>query len=498
MKTLLFLFFFVLSLQFSSAQTKTHDTSYRVIAIKKSNFVKDTLWVMDSVLYYNSIGNNLQLTGLSRVLTRDNKGNELTEIGLGNSINGYLQNVSFDSVEYFENSNQVRYRKTFGWDSDKFKWMDNKYVQYNETGKITESYNKSWNIYDNHYSENGYRATYFLDSTYSKTEIDKFLSESNTWQHRLQKIYYKYDTNGFSKALTLVWDTNSNQWINNTKTEYFFNSTTWGLDYYKYVWDTVQAAWVYTAYTHSVHDEINRFDSTSNYLWDNETGDWVNDTRSYNAFNEAGKSLQYTSQQFNREHNSWINTLKKEYEYSELNTISINYSWSISANSWIPDYRSTSSRTEDSTIASQQHDKWDTIAQQWVATSRITSNFDIRHNQTRNFLQIWNNTTGNWETTRESDYYWSPFKPQSIPEIIKPDIKVYPNPVSSTLTIRIPNNIDLYNTTIRVVAVSGQSLFSTNPSSRVAKLDLTGLQSGLYLIQIQTGNMMVTKSVIKQ
>lgn len=71
---------------------------------------------------------------------------------------------------------------------------------------------------------------------------------------------------------------------------------------------------------------------------------------------------------------------------------------------------------------------------------------------------------------------------------------VYPNPFNASLTINLN---DLLETTISVTDVTGKIVFTQQLTEMNATLDLNFLQSGIYFLQLNSGNKVSVKKIIK-
>ena len=76
--------------------------------------------------------------------------------------------------------------------------------------------------------------------------------------------------------------------------------------------------------------------------------------------------------------------------------------------------------------------------------------------------------------------------------LINDNLKIYPNPVSSILTIETTSNLIIENTAI--ISISGKKLFETTSNA----IDFSSLQNGLYFVQIVTSKGTITKKVFKK
>ena len=70
--------------------------------------------------------------------------------------------------------------------------------------------------------------------------------------------------------------------------------------------------------------------------------------------------------------------------------------------------------------------------------------------------------------------------------IVEVDLNVYPNPVSHTLNVDVTNDKDI--TSLRITDMSGRSVYKTEEISKTMSIDVTGLQSGPYQIELRLSN----------
>lgn len=69
--------------------------------------------------------------------------------------------------------------------------------------------------------------------------------------------------------------------------------------------------------------------------------------------------------------------------------------------------------------------------------------------------------------------------------------KIYPNPVSNSLNITATSTIDK----VELYSVLGQKVYETSSTSSI---DISSFDSGVYFVQIYSGNNSITKKIIKQ
>ena len=85
--------------------------------------------------------------------------------------------------------------------------------------------------------------------------------------------------------------------------------------------------------------------------------------------------------------------------------------------------------------------------------------------------------------------------PTGINEIAENNFSVYPNPVSSTLTLL--SNFDLQNAEVTVFNLLGETVLTQNQISN-ATLNVVSLTNGIYFLQVRANNKFFTQKFIKQ
>ena len=73
-------------------------------------------------------------------------------------------------------------------------------------------------------------------------------------------------------------------------------------------------------------------------------------------------------------------------------------------------------------------------------------------------------------------------------------VQVYPNPVSDVLYVKAKNTLSI----IEVYNLLGQKLLSVEPNALTENIDMSGFDSGLYLVRVAIGNQIQTYKVLKE
>ena len=77
------------------------------------------------------------------------------------------------------------------------------------------------------------------------------------------------------------------------------------------------------------------------------------------------------------------------------------------------------------------------------------------------------------------------------------DYQVYPNPTSESFAIRQHGNMTQSNYDYTVTDLSGKTVMSGHSNSQVTNVDVTALQTGIYLVNMSQDGMVVTSKLIK-
>lgn len=75
---------------------------------------------------------------------------------------------------------------------------------------------------------------------------------------------------------------------------------------------------------------------------------------------------------------------------------------------------------------------------------------------------------------------------------------IFPNPYSTTLTVELPSNTSIRNTTLTVYNLTGQQILKYTVSEPLTSVDLSGLNAGTYLVKVVSGENVKVGKFVKQ
>jgi hypothetical protein len=72
-------------------------------------------------------------------------------------------------------------------------------------------------------------------------------------------------------------------------------------------------------------------------------------------------------------------------------------------------------------------------------------------------------------------------------------VEIYPNPSNGNITSDLGNNTNIVS--ITVIDINGKTVTSETTSNDMLSLDLTEVENGIYFVQINTSNDVITKKI---
>lgn len=86
--------------------------------------------------------------------------------------------------------------------------------------------------------------------------------------------------------------------------------------------------------------------------------------------------------------------------------------------------------------------------------------------------------------------------PTAADEILLNELQVYPNPVSSHLTIELPQTNQ--ECLLILMDTNGKEWSRQKTSQNKVLLDMSNLPNGIYFIQVTSNDLLMTKKIVKK
>jgi hypothetical protein len=368
------------------------------------------------------------------------------------------------------------YSEDFSWDEDLNDWLhySNTTYTYDEVGGLTEEI-----------AQEAETDIYLTRDTYSYGSGKTFEEVSYIWtldewnpvngEKRINTIF-EFELTG-----TLVQTIENGIWVNKTLVKYIMDMNNIPTRLDEYHWDGND--WI-------LHSRMGLL------TW----ADWPN-----------RELAAYTKQ--NLQDGNWVNAERYSKQYDGGNYTTTTEVWEN--NAWVNSERQTYLRTEFQEEIVLEN--WTETG--WEKAEKYMGTFDAYGNPTGMFYSSWYDTS--WELEMElffdllyneandvtemivryrdpeisepvniSKYKYSSFLhfTTDVPEInVLNNVKVYPNPVNSTLTVKIDdNNSAKYE--LNIVNLAGQTIFSNTYSDPLITINTESFTTGMYLLNIKSDN----------
>ena len=393
-----------------------------------------------------------------------------------------LQGISKTKGEFkhlYVSGNQLSvpgYSEDFSWDEDLNDWHhdSNTTYTYDDAGRLTEeiAQEAETDIYLT-------RISYAYDIPGNITEEVSYVMGFDEWTPVSgdKSVYMINDDSQFSGVIKQTLENGS--WVNTTKIVYVLNSYAIPIGILTYNWDG---------------NDWMLYSKTMNITW----ADWS--TRELAAY-----TIQYWHNQ------DWLNGERYSSQYDGENYTATNEIWENGA--WVNSTRETYSITEIQEELILEN--W--TEQGWEKSEKYQGTFDYYGNPTGMFYSSWYET--GWELDMElffdllynesndvtemvfryrdpelsepvniSKYKYSSFLhfTTDVPEVsVLNNVKVFPNPVSTTFTVQIDEN-KITNYQVNILTAAGQTVFSNNYSNPFISINTEKFAPGMYLLNIKT------------
>lgn len=393
-----------------------------------------------------------------------------------------------DSIIY--NNANVIVKETWNfYDKINYSWKRKWLKTYNNNGVLLEEYYKWWD-----------------ESTYAITSGFRYTYTLNSMDLPTETIYQ-------------ILDTTSDSWVNESQsTNLYINDTILEIKTNKKwvagSWQLVDQS-IYT-YTDNLRSE------SLVHIWDLNTSKLVPDHRENYSYNPGGLIITTISQKWDAYLLTWINTYSKNYAYNlnNLNTELIIQSWngfywvnsSRAAFAYDNANRKTSSLYQsyygiwlDSQLESTAYNingqKTDFTFRAFDIVTGLTvygyNNkyiYDLNNLNSQIIASRWSNELNDWKNAYLTNYYYSIHNTSAVNELEVHKIKVYPNPSKKELHI---DGITP-DCTITVCDLMGNILISNLAKSDTKTIDISNINTGIYLLKVHNQKIVRTIKFLKQ
>lgn len=508
--------------------------------------------VQSNIKYENSISNDLLLKNINTLQQKlDSTVATLSPISSNggtkstNSVyNSWKENFQYNNLSkvqsyiYYSTYDTVLHEWNKAWKFDfqydnfgnmiTFIYSDD-YInnQWLISSKSEYIYNSSNQLISESYYErdtitNIFKPEYKIEITYNETQkllIASIYDKLNSIWKPQNKCILQFNSNNYITE-TSQYKWKQNQWfVAETKSEYIRNSNDSITQFITYKADTISNIWLNLNKNENSYNNNLKTQSIE-YQWNATNSIWQPIKKYEFTYNNSKLLILLMSYNWNSSNTIWEPNSKSEFTYNNLNLITEKYyywassQWNINTTkTFAYDYlNNLISLFED---FSEHTDRFTTY------TYNLTyKNADIAFPS----LYVWN--TINWALSNPWSNYYKPFYQDfnymltkideydgsmnylgsvyynfsnidinnSIYSSPKAEFKLYPNPTTDYININGVSNKYKAN----IYSLSGKLILSIDCYSTDYKINVSDLESGIYIMQLQTDNVFASKIFVKQ
>jgi len=487
--TISFLLLVCITSQSFSQYNNRHQQLYNkqvdsIMQINKQNQIYlDTLWVLDSSLYYEMIYGATEFTHAKsyKVLSRNANGNPLTTSDLvSDTYPSIYLNSIYDSLIYFDGI-MVKKHYSNVWDSIGQVWIDNEYQEYETFDLPLEIYNKNFSNGAQQYYY-GYRNLYENENGKIKTNVySTFIPETNSWLPNAKNVYY-YDELG-NDTLLMIYTWKNDIWVDSIKFKKASESNLLTLIIGQ-IPDTVNSTWKNYVFFSYSYTTTSKPDTTILKYWSTQNNSWHDNFKTIYTYdhldrltNRIKMHYEYSTQQLENYQNYNIS-------YQEGSKTEIYQSWMMPSGPWLNQSQYYTSFTTEEIVDTLQYDTWNSYTEEWSGNDRTVNIFDNRFNVLESTQYYFLNNE--WQYGTKTDYYWSPFFPNSIIDVPANTVTVYPNPASTVVSFILKEVASYQNqsSSVSIYNLSGQKVVEFPMVDGKFKWDCSTEKPGLYIYSV--------------
>lgn len=333
---------------------------------------------------------------------------------------------------------------------------------------------------------------------------------NNSWADTL-KTTNSYDSNGnLIKLTTQTWNSGTSGWDNAIIISHTINDDGTIKETLTQFWENEE--WMDALkiiYTYNPSKEI--LTQTSQLGME---GDWMDLSISNYTYNDndlpitmvtsvfgiLSEQITYTYNPDDTEHQQiyqnwsggqWQNLQRTTHTYNDSKQLTESLDEKWVNDDWVNDTRSTIAYNESGSITESTEEIW--MVNTWVNASKEMYSYNLNGEIEQIVFQDWNTDPAQWKNTSRITYDYNSTGIDPVKLAGKKSI-VFPNPFEDQITIESgslsEHGIQVYNS-------AGQLINTFKTKDSVTKLNLRGLNKGVYFMKITSGNNEQTIKLLK-
>lgn len=346
------------------------------------------------------------------------------------------------------------------------------------------------------------------------------LWDGANWMH-FSTVDYIFNENCLPILIeSEVLDFTSGQFVDSSRLTITYNSSNQPVESINELWNAGNGVWENTLRSVNIYNSENSVES-QNFMWENNA--WVLIGRVTETYDTNTMVLEVVHEDYDNSTSTYTNTDRSLSEFTNFDLLDniLDYEWDTVENEWMLQSRTSYTYNVNQLATKMTLEDW--VNNTWVNDVLETFSYDANNFLIESLRSDWNSTTSSYDTaTRQlitNDSEGNPTETitqtfqfgswinasrdrrtyptcsaLSETEFLAENFKIYPVPASNILTIESKKMFQGY---AELRDIRGR-LISTEKLSNNSKIDISSLNSGVYLLTISSQEETFTKRIIKQ
>lgn len=367
-------------------------------------------------------------------------------------------------------------------------------------------------------------------STYSNAQEQIFnipetwdidIWNGGSWLH-FSNIEYTFNENCMPTLVeSQVLDFGSGVFVDSSRLTITYNGNNEPLENINELWNVESNSWENELRTTYIYNSEN-LTTTQNYEWQNEA--WVLVEVIIEEYDTQAMTYEVIYQDYVSATDTYVNTGRNVIQYNNFERIDniLYYDWDIVEDDWV--HRSRQTYVYDTNQLATQSILEDWEGEQWVNDVLEVFTYDANHFLIETLKSDWNTASSSYETnSRElitNDEEGNPIEmitqsylfgswvnstrdrrtypdclTLSDEEVAFEEINIYPIPATDELTIENTTQQDF---ALQLFDINGKLIKAEQLLNYRNNLDVSSLNSGVYILKLSNQSGVYTKRIIKQ
>lgn len=311
-------------------------------------------------------------------------------------------------------------------------------------------------------------------------ELHENVYDNNTgqWVFFIRYFIQYYANHQKYQVLQQVWQ--NNQWFNQKKTTYYYNALSLLEEERIEQWDQQLQTWLYDTKVLYTYTQTNNVATESGYVWNGTA--WRPDYRHEYEYDGSGHVTQLTV--YTNDAVNFVPFSRNIYQYDSQGRLIdiIEQSWNGSA--FLNTHRTNYIYNYDF-LTAEVYYYWSQTYTSWLWAYKTEYNYDLMHGvlMSREFYTYDTNNSV-WVPIDKTQYFYSDIDVTRLNELKDINIEIYPNPVVRDLYIFVDDPIKYQK--LVITNLHGQVVYSTNEIHKKQRVDISALQQGIYVCNLET------------